>query len=158
MRRASGRERRERRGVAAVELAAVMPLVVTLLLGLWDVSRITEVRQLLSNAAREGARQASTAQLEDGEVEGVVKDYLQSARINPAHVTVTVSNLTSPGTAAMDSTQLDELEVLVTIPFADVQLAGAHLVVGPSTQLRARAVCYSVRNKPYGAPPEPGIE
>lgn len=155
--RVKGR-RDERRGIAAVELAATMPLVMGLLVGMWDVSRMTEIRQLLANAAREGARQASTAQLTDTELTKVVKDYLTNAKVPVTHATVTIKNLTSPGTLATAATQLDQLEVVVTVPFSDVQLVGAHVVIGKTATLKGRAVCFSVRNKPYAAPPEPGIE
>ena len=47
---------RSRSGVAAVETAVVLPILVVLLLGLWDIGRMIEAQQVLSNAAREGAR------------------------------------------------------------------------------------------------------
>jgi Flp pilus assembly protein TadG len=49
-----------RRGVAAVELAAVLLfLLVPLIIGVWEVGRLVHVRQVVSNSAREGARLAS---------------------------------------------------------------------------------------------------
>jgi hypothetical protein len=52
-----------RRGVAAVEFAFLAPVLFTLLLGLWQVGRIIQVKQILDNSAREGARLASQAQI-----------------------------------------------------------------------------------------------
>ncbi len=52
--------RQQRRGVAAVELALLLPLILLLLMGLWEIGRAIDVQQLMSNAAREGGRQAST--------------------------------------------------------------------------------------------------
>jgi Flp pilus assembly protein TadG len=48
-----------RRGVAVVEFAFVAPLLFILLLGLWEVGRLIQLQQTLSNAAREGARIAA---------------------------------------------------------------------------------------------------
>jgi Flp pilus assembly protein TadG len=55
--------RQARRAVAAVEFAFLSPFLLTLLFGLWQVGRIVEVMQLMDNAAREGARLASQAQI-----------------------------------------------------------------------------------------------
>jgi Flp pilus assembly protein TadG len=52
--------RRVRPGVAAVELAAVfMFLVLPLMIGVWEVGRLIQVKQLVSGGAREGARLAA---------------------------------------------------------------------------------------------------
>ena len=49
-----------RRGVAAVELAALLLfIVIPLLIGVWEVGRLVHVQQVVSNAAREGARLAA---------------------------------------------------------------------------------------------------
>ena len=54
-------DRRHRSGVAAVEMALTLPLVLTLLVGTWEVGRIIEVQQFLNVGAREAARQAGSA-------------------------------------------------------------------------------------------------
>src|SRR5258708_40154497 len=48
-----------RPAVAALEAALVLPLLFILLFGVWEVSRMIQVAQAVSNAPREGARQAS---------------------------------------------------------------------------------------------------
>src|SRR5262249_37322207 len=48
-----------RRGAAAVELALVLPLLMTFLFGIWEVGRFLDAMQTLQAAAREGARQAA---------------------------------------------------------------------------------------------------
>jgi Flp pilus assembly protein TadG len=52
-----------RRGVAIVEAAFVIPLLLVLLAGLWQVGRIVQVSELLNNATREGARIASQSEI-----------------------------------------------------------------------------------------------
>lgn len=47
------------RGAAAVEIALVLPLLIAMLFGIIDVSRLFNAELQLSQAAREGARLAS---------------------------------------------------------------------------------------------------
>ena len=54
--------RRRRRAVVAVEFAFIAPVVAMILVGLWEVGRMIQLQQLLSNAAREGARIAAQSQ------------------------------------------------------------------------------------------------
>jgi len=54
---------RTRSGAAAVEMAVVMNFVmVPLMLGLWEMGRLVQVQQIVSNSAREGSRLAAQAQ------------------------------------------------------------------------------------------------
>src|SRR5436309_938093 len=54
---------RSRAGAAAVEFAVILPLLMLLLLGTWEVARLVQVHAILSNAAREGARVAAQGQI-----------------------------------------------------------------------------------------------
>jgi Flp pilus assembly protein TadG len=48
---------RARRGVASIELAFVfMFFMIPMMIGIWEVGRLVQVQQIVSNAAREGAR------------------------------------------------------------------------------------------------------
>ncbi len=52
--------RTARRGVAAVELALVtLFFVLPMLIGIWEIGRLVQVQQIVSNATREGARIAA---------------------------------------------------------------------------------------------------
>ena|ERR1017187_6404312 len=68
-----------RDGVAAVEFACCLPLLVLILTGLWQVGRFTEVQQVLWNAGREGARDASLGQDNLQTVATNLLTYLQGA-------------------------------------------------------------------------------
>src|ERR1700730_3246642 len=68
-----------RNGVATVEFACCLPLLVLILAGLWQVGRYTEVQQVLWNAAREGARDASLGQDNLQTVAANILTYLQGA-------------------------------------------------------------------------------
>jgi Flp pilus assembly protein TadG len=106
-----------RRGVAAIELAFVtLLLVVPLLIGIWEVGRLVQVQQIVSNAAREGARVSSQGytinasgaatqiKINSGtaSVKEAVYNYLYSAgltNLQPSDVTVTFAYQTGRTTA-----------------------------------------------------------
>lgn len=108
-----------RRGVAAIELAFVFMLfVIPMMFGIWEVGRLVQVQQIVSNATREGARLSAQAYTIDSSgtatqikvttgtvnVQNAVYAYLHAAgltNLQPGDVTVTFgfSNLTPRTTA-----------------------------------------------------------
>ncbi len=70
---------RRRRGVAALEFAVCFPVLLGLLLGVWEVGRVTEVQQVMWNSARESARDCSLGQDNLLTVANNLLSYLQSA-------------------------------------------------------------------------------
>src|SRR5438094_9953151 len=68
-----------RRGVASVEFAVCLPVLFVILFGLWEGGRITEVQQVMWNAAREAARDASLRQSNLTTVANNLLAYLQIA-------------------------------------------------------------------------------
>jgi Flp pilus assembly protein TadG len=112
-----------------VELAVVLPVLVLLLTGIWEVGRMVEATQVVSNAAREGARLAATGNVTAAQVQTRVYNYLVSAGLNPTGYTVSTYNLTdnpnpAPNAPSDDPTaaaQLDHLRVNVTLPFNNVK-------------------------------------
>ena len=141
--------RAPRRAAAAVELAVVLPTVLLpLLLGLWEWGRIVEVQQVLDNAAREGARRASTGQKTNSQVSQAVLQYLTDTGLGTAGATVTVTNVTS-GLDAASANQLDHLKVSVTLPYSDVRWTSLSLVTNSTTTLNASADWCSMRDIPF---------
>jgi Flp pilus assembly protein TadG len=136
-----------RRGVAAVELAIILPFVLLLLVGVWEVGRLVEVQQLLTNAVREGGRQASTGTKTVAQVKDDVVRYLQQngiKSVKPADVTVT--NVTS-GADPTAAAQLDQFRISVTIPFDSVRWVLLNQVTSV-TNLTATVDWYSMKDIP----------
>lgn len=118
-----------RRGNAAVEAAFCMPLLVTLMLGMWQVGRMVQVTQILTNGAREGARYAALGNLNIGGintpitvamVQSTVTNYLTAAGLPAAAVSgaqIQVTNLSSDTwTDPSGAEPGDKFQVTVTIP------------------------------------------
>lgn len=120
----STRRSKRRRGIAAVEMALIAPLLFTFLVGVWEVGRFIMVKNILENAAREGGRLAasdayfaSTNHLDpsvtpsttlilpapstnaDWEVQKKIVTYLTAAGIDTSNVTVQVQNTGQSGNA-----------------------------------------------------------
>jgi Flp pilus assembly protein TadG len=149
----SRRTSASRHGAAAVELALTMPIILALLLGVWEVGRIAEVENILNSAASEGARQASTGTNSAAQVQTIVTNYLKWAGMPTQNVSVTVNDVTNPSYGIDSATELDSLQITVTIPFKDVRWTGATLVTSNSTNLTATATWYAATNKAYPANP-----
>ncbi len=138
-----------RSGTVAVEAAFVLTILMILLLGAWEGSRMIEVQQILSNAAREGARQAASGQLTASQVKTVVTNYLQDAGLPTTNVTVTVQDLTNPALDPTTATEYDNLSVSLTIPFKDVRWTSAVLTTNAGTTLTAQATWFSTNGAAY---------
>jgi len=151
-RHSSHRRNQPRSGTAAVELAVVAPLVVGLLVGLLGVGQMVQVNQIVSNAAREGARKAATGVSTYADVQTTVANYLTNAGItNQSGLTVTVADVTQgnsgPQFNPSTANWLDQLQVTVTLPYSNVQLAT--LPIAPTTVISAQAVWFSNQDQAY---------
>jgi Flp pilus assembly protein TadG len=145
---------RNRRATAAVELALTLPLIMTMLVGLWEVGRIVEVQQILFNAAREAARQAATGQYTNAQVQQIALNYLKiglndTTGTKTQNATVTVSDLNNPGIDVSQATTLDLLQVVVTVPYPSVSWTTLSLVTNASTILTSQATWVSLVDLPY---------
>jgi Flp pilus assembly protein TadG len=140
------------RGTAAVELALTFPLLLLILMGLWEVGRLVEVRQLVSGAAREAGRQASTGSKSAAEVQADAINYLQKAGLNTNGTTVTFTNVTnSQCTDPSDADQLDELQVTVSLPFNNVRWIFLQQITNAST-ISATSNWNSMKDVPVTVP------
>jgi Flp pilus assembly protein TadG len=115
--------RRHRRGAAAVEFAVVAPIFVLLVFGMIEFGRMVMVQQMLTNAAREGARLGVIEGNTSTDVENRVDEYLAAASITGA--TVTVTTLPASG----DDTG-DRISVTVSIPFSQVSWLPTPMYLG----------------------------
>ncbi len=97
--RTNSRRASDRRGVTAVELAIVVPIVLMLFLGMWEICRFLNIRETIALASMEGARK------------GIVPGATATDATNAAKNTCAVVGVTNP-TVTTASTASD---VTVTV-------------------------------------------
>lgn len=114
MKRAKATRRRDS-GQSLAEFAIVLPILLALLVGIFEFGVAWNRKQVLTNAAREGARLAvlpSTFSSDD--VDDVVDNYLTSAGIDPTSVARNYVGICSNCTGGTVTIQL---QMTHTMPF-----------------------------------------
>ena len=116
-RRNRSRIAEKRRGTVVVELAIVAPILVVIFLGMVEVSRVIMVQQIITNAAREGAREAILDGATITDVQTSVTQYLSNSTISGATVSVTPDPTTT--------VSRQQITVTVNISYANVMWLSA---------------------------------
>ncbi len=118
--------RKNRRGTAVVEFAVVAPIFFLLVFGMIEYGRMVMVQQVITNASREGARQAVLDGSTTAAVQTAVTNYLTSASVSGGTVTVTPN---PPSTAGYGQ----PVTVAVSIPFSQVSWLPSPMFLGSKT-------------------------
>jgi Flp pilus assembly protein TadG len=121
-----------RRGAAVVEFAVVAPVFFLFVFGMIEFGRMVMVQQILTNAAREGARVAILPGATTAQVNTTVNTYLTAGAISGASTTV---NPNPPSSATYGSA----VTVTVSVPFKSVSWTPAPFFLGGTT-LQAQSV------------------
>jgi Flp pilus assembly protein TadG len=123
---------KKRRGAAAVEFAVVILVLLGLVVGIWEVGQLVHISQIVSNAAREGGRQASTAKYTIDQVRQAVLDYLKNAnvrchptldnsQVNLTNTNVTITVTCLDGTDTYNANQFDRFLINVSVPIGNFE-------------------------------------
>lgn len=135
---------RRERGAALLETALVLPMVLLVAVGIFEFGRAYQTWQVLTNAAREGARVAVLPGSTAGTVSARAKSYMmagQLAQAKSATVAVTPVTLDLGGglSAAASSVTVDyPFQFIVLQPVARMVVRGS--TAGAPLTLRATAV------------------
>jgi Flp pilus assembly protein TadG len=113
-------------------MAMVLPIFVTVTLGIVEFGRAMMVAQLVTNAAREGARLGCLDGTTNAEVTQTVSDFLVTATsVAPGDINVTpaAGNL-NPNNQIASALVRDQVNVRVEIPFDKVSLVSGSYLTG----------------------------
>lgn len=110
------------KATAVVELAVVLPLVLTLLFGIVEFGWVFMVSQTLTTSAREACRVAILEGTTDQEILAKIDQYMSNTGVGG--YAVDISHAT-PG----DPTEV----VTLTVPYADISLLGGYFNLGDFT-------------------------
>jgi Flp pilus assembly protein TadG len=78
------RRLRSQRGAALIETAITIPMVLLVSVAIFEFGRAYQTWQVLTNAAREGARVSILADSTDAQVTAAVRNYMTAGRIQNA--------------------------------------------------------------------------
>lgn len=132
-----------------VEAAITLPILLLLMVGIFEVGRAYETWQVVTNAAREGARMSVTPNSDTTTVTELVKKYMADGQLNKADV-ATVS-VNPNATFTVNGTNVGASLVTVDYPFEFIMLnpvaklvvpgstAGAPLTMHVTAQMRNEA-------------------
>jgi Flp pilus assembly protein TadG len=120
--------RRGERGAALLEAAITVPIILLIAVGIFEFGRAYQTWQVLTNAAREGARLAVINGSTDADVVTRVRNYMSAGQLeNAATATVTVNRgvaLTGSDTAS---------QITINYPFQFMVLNPVVRLVTPSS-------------------------
>lgn len=131
MRRTPEHFRSERRGVAAVEMALVLPIFMVVSLGIVEYGRALMAANMVTNAAREGGRIAGKDGSTNTDVQNAVTSFLtNSLSVAPNKVTVNITitpaaGNPNPQNQCANARLKDLITVEAKVPFSAVSLIPA---------------------------------
>jgi Flp pilus assembly protein TadG len=118
--------RRSRKGSAVVEFAVVLPVFLLFVFGMIEYGRMVMVQQIITNAAREGARVGVLDNSTSTTVSTAANKYLTSAGISSA----TIAASPNPPSSA---TYANPVSVTVSVPFNSVSWLPSPMYLGGKT-------------------------
>ena len=98
-------------GQALIEVAIALPILLALLIGIFEFARAYNVQQVITNAAREGAREGVLPTSVQLDAENRTLDRLSDASIANATITWTCTGTCQTG---------DAVSVTITVPYTFV--------------------------------------
>ncbi len=128
--------RNPRRGAALVEMALVLPLFLMVVLGIIEFGRAMMVCQMVTNAAREGARRAIIEDSTNTAVEQQINDFLTGTLNVSANEITTTITITpgpgneNPGNQLSKSENGDLISIRVSVPYNSVSFISGRFLAG----------------------------
>ena len=120
------------KGVALVEAAITIPLLLLVSAGIFEFGRAYQTWQVITNAAREGARIAVLPSSTSAAVTQRVRDYMQQGQLSRwSSAGITVQN----GVTLRVGGPPEATRVTVDYPFTFVVLQPIARLISPSTTL-----------------------
>lgn len=138
------RARHSEKGAALLEAAVTIPILLLIAVGIFEFGRAYQTWQVLTNAAREGARVAVLPDPTPGKAEQRVRDYMQAGQL-PGWNRATV-DVNRSASLDLGGTSVAASQVTIDYPFNFIVLQPVARLVAPDTSvgsalvMRAQAV------------------
>lgn len=122
------------RGSVLIETAFVLPLLLLVMVGIFELGRAYETWQVLTNAAREGARASVMPGADEDVVRGIVEQYMRDGQLTGLDDTTV--NVNRDASIVVDDTTVGASEVTVEYPFQFAALRPVARLVVPGTTIK----------------------
>jgi len=133
--------RNRERGQAMVETAIAIPLLLVLMVGIFEVGRAYETWQVLTNAAREGARMAVTPSGTAPNTTALVRQYMADGQLAKSATAPVIVNRTA--SIDVNGTPVSASAVTVDYPFEFIMLQPVVRLVAPSSTVGGAFVMHA---------------
>jgi hypothetical protein len=112
--------RRTRPGAVLLEFAIVLPIFLLAIIGIIEFGRAVMVQQILTNAAREGARRAIIQGATNDEVTELVGNYVDAGIGESPSREIGILDANNDSLDLESANSHDMIKVVVTVPYDEV--------------------------------------
>lgn len=139
----------KRGATAAVELAVCLPMLLVVILGIWEVGRMVQAQNIVLCAAREGGRQAAAGLTDNATITAFMVSYMNANGLtNVTSSMVALTNETNGGRADPNAAnQMDQFQVNITVPYRSIRWSLVAQIT-PTSNLTASTTWYSMLDAP----------
>lgn len=131
-------------GAALMEAAFVLPLLLFVSVAIIEFGRAFQTWQIVTNAAREGARVAVLPGMTDDAIRTRVQDYMNMGISSPGSATITIDRATTVSIGGAATASASKVQVDYPFTFIVLQPLGELLVrgstVGNAFTMRSAAI------------------
>ena len=129
------------RGAALLEAAVTLPMLLLVAVGIFEFGRAYQTWQILTNAAREGARMAVLPDPTPGIVETRVREYMAAGQLSE-YGTATV-DVNRSASLTVNGGAVSASQVSIDYPFNFIVLQPVARLVAPTTSLGGAVVMHA---------------
>jgi Flp pilus assembly protein TadG len=129
------------RGAALIEAAITIPMLLLVAVGIFEFGRAYQTWQILTNAAREGARMAVLPDPTPGIVETRVREYMAAGQLSE-YGTATV-DVNRSASLTVNGGAVSASQVSIDYPFTFIVLQPVARLVAPTTSLGGAVVMHA---------------
>jgi Flp pilus assembly protein TadG len=127
------RASRSERGSVLLEMAMTLPLLLLVCVAIFELGRAYQTQQILTNAAREGARMAVLPDASTGNIQTRVKKYLEQGQLS--NFSTATVDVTTTATIPMGAGTVSASIVTVNYPFQFTVLGPIAKMVSPKSSI-----------------------
>src|SRR3954447_10411483 len=132
---------RNQRGAALLETAVTLPLILFISVGIFEFGRAYQTWQILTNAAREGARIAVLPDSSNGDISSRVTQYMTDGQLGAAgRATIGVNR---SAVLNVNGRSVSASDVTIDYPFSFIVLQPVARLVAPTTSLGGAVVMHA---------------